>query len=313
MRIFKGIENLPEFKNAVFTTGTFDGVHTGHQEIIRRINRLATETGGENILLTFHPHPRKVLHKDDAGLKLLNTLEEKIALLSKYGVDNLVITPFSKDFSMMSAEAYVEDFIWKKFHPRKVALGFNHRFGNNRTGNLALMMEMGKKLGFEVDEIEAQTVENISVSSTKIRQALAQGELQTANALLGHYYTLSGKVVSGEHMGKKLGFPTANIKIQDEDKLIPANGVYAALVRIDGITYGGMLNIGFRPTFNGTKQTIEVNIFDFSEDIYGADIAVDLVSEIRKEVKFNSLHELTAQLEKDKQRSLKILSTEKTN
>lgn len=313
MRVFRGLENLPEFKNPVFTTGTFDGVHTGHQEIIRRLNQLAADSNGENIILTFHPHPRMVLHKDDSNLKLLNTLEEKTTLLSRYGVDNLVVTPFSKEFSQLTAEQYVEDFIWKKFYPRKVVMGFNHRFGNNRTGDINLMTLMGKKLGFEVEEIEAQMVENISVSSTKIRNALTGGDIETANSLLGHSYTLTGKVVTGEHLGKKLGFPTANLKIEDADKLIPANGVYAVLVKVDETMYGGMLNIGFRPTFNGKKQTIEVNIFDFNEEIYGMNIGVDLVASIRQEMKFNSVDELTAQLKKDKETSLKILSTPKTN
>jgi len=312
MRVFRDVENLPEFQNPVFTTGTFDGVHTGHQEIIRRIDKLATDGNGENIILTFHPHPRMVLHKDDANLKLLNTLDEKINLLSKYGVDNLVIIPFSKEFSQLTAEEYVKDFIWKKFHPRVVVLGFNHRFGNNRTGDLNLMIAMGKKLGFEVEEIEAQTVENISVSSTKIRNALMAGDVGTANSLLGHPYTLTGKVVAGEQMGRKLGFPTANLKIADTDKLIPANGVYAVLVKIDETTYGGMLNIGFRPTFDGKKQTIEVNIFDFNEDIYGMEIGIDLVSHIRQEVKFNSVNELTEQIKKDKETSLEILRTAKS-
>lgn len=312
MRVFRGIENLPEFKNPVFTTGTFDGVHTGHQEIIRRLNQLAANSNGENIILTFHPHPRMVLHKDDSNLKLLNTLEEKTTLLSRYGVDNLVVTPFSKEFSQLTAEQYVEDFIWKKFYPRKVVMGFNHRFGNNRTGDIELMTAMGKKLGFKVEEIEAQMVENISVSSTKIRNALTSGEIETANSLLGHPYTLTGKVVTGEHLGKKLGFPTANLKIEDADKLIPANGVYAVLVKVDETLYGGMLNIGFRPTFNGKKQTIEVNIFDFNEEIYGMNIGVDMVASIRKEMKFNSVDELIAQLKKDKETSLKILSTTKS-
>lgn len=311
MRVFRGIENLPEFKNPVFTTGTFDGVHTGHQEIIRRINKLASDGNGENIILTFHPHPRMVLHKDDSDLKLLNTLEEKINLLSKYGVDNLIITPFSKEFSQLTAEQYVENFIWKNFHPRKVVMGFNHRFGNNRTGDIALMTNMGKRLGFEVEEIEAQMVENISVSSTKIRYALNSGDIVTANSLLGHPYTLTGKVVTGERMGNQLGFPTANLKIQDADKLIPVHGVYAVLVKVDETIYGGMLNIGFRPTFNGKKQTIEVNIFDFNEEIYDMEIGIDLVASIRQEMKFNSADELKEQLKKDKETSLKILGTTK--
>lgn len=307
MRVFKDVDNLPVFKNPVFTTGTFDGVHTGHQEIIRRIDKLATDGNGESIILTFHPHPRMVLHKDDADLKMLNTLEEKLYYLSRYGVDNVIVTPFSKEFSQLTAEQYVEDFIWKKFRPRVVVLGFNHRFGNNRTGDIKLMTEEGKRLGFEVQEIEAQMVENLSVSSTKIRNALTGGDVDTANALLGHPYTLTGKVVAGEQLGRKIGFPTANLKIADADKLIPAHGVYAVLVRLHDATYAGMLNIGVRPTFDGKKQTIEVHIFDFNEDIYGMEIGIDLIAAIRKEMKFSSADALVEQLKRDQEVSLRIL------
>ncbi|HXH18816.1 MAG TPA: bifunctional riboflavin kinase/FAD synthetase [Chitinophagales bacterium] len=312
MRVFKGVDNLPEFRNAVLTIGTFDGVHTGHQEIIRRINRLAAEMNGENIILTFHPHPRMVLQPNGKELKLLNTLDEKISLLSKYGVDNLIIAPFTKEFSQITPQAYVEDFLWKKIHPRKVVVGYNHRFGRNRSGDITLLRTMGRRLGFDVEEIEAQTWEHISVSSTKIRNALAAGDLDTANSLLGHYYSVTGKVVRGDQRGKKIGYPTANIAIRDPLKLIPVNGVYAVRVLIDETTYGGMLNIGIRPTFNGKNRTLEVHIFDFGHDIYGNEITVEFVSSIRKEMKFNSADELAKQLALDKKAALKILGQQKT-
>lgn len=311
MRVCKGVDNLPEFRNGILTIGTFDGVHAGHQEIIRRINRIALEINGETIVLTFHPHPRMVLQPDDASLKLLNTPDEKIRLLSHYGIDNLILIPFSKEFSRLSAQQYVEDFLWKKIRPRKIVIGYDHRFGNKREGDINLMRTLADKLRFEVVEIEAQMVENISVSSTKIRNALLTGDLETANSLLGRYYSISGKVVRGDQRGTKFGFPTANISVRDPHKLIPASGVYAVRVVVDGEMYGGMLNIGMRPTFNGQHETIEVHIFDFAQNIYGTQINIEFVGSIRKEIKFKSADELVAQLAKDKETSLKILEKDK--
>ncbi len=312
MRIFHGVDHLPQFRNGALTIGTFDGVHTGHQEIIRRINKAAADMLGESIILTFHPHPRMVLHQDDDNLRLINTLEEKTALLEKYGTDNLIITPFSATFSNMTAEQYVEDFLWKKIRPRKVIIGYDHHFGKNRSGNISLLTEMGKKLGFEVEEIEAQTIENISVSSTKIRKALMAGDVETANILLGHFYSISGKVVSGENIGTSLGFPTANIQVRDQHKLIPANGVYAVRVGLDEQIFKGMMNIGLRPTFNGAHQTIEVHLFDFSKDVYGMEIVIEPVAFIRQEMKFDSSNDLITQLQKDKTASGKILNSSKS-
>ena len=311
MRVCKGVDNLPEFRNGILTIGTFDGVHSGHQEIIRRINKLAADINGENIILTFHPHPRMVLQQGDTSLKLLNTLEEKIALLSNYGVDNLILLAFSKEFSRMTAREYVEDFIWKKIRPRKVVIGYNHRFGNNREGDINLMRQLAEQLNFQVEEIEAQTVEDISVSSTKIRNALVEGDLETANSLLGRFYSITGKVVRGDQRGKKIGYPTANIYVRDPVKLIPASGVYAVRALVDGAVYGGMLNIGLRPTFNGQHETIEAHLFDFAQNIYGTQITIEFAGAIRKEMKFKSADELTAQLAKDKETSLKVLNEHK--
>jgi len=312
MRVFKGVESLPEFRNGVLTIGTFDGVHTGHQEIINRINRDAAEINGESIVLTFHPHPRMVLQPNGKELKLLNTEDEKIRLLSKYGVDNLIIAPFTKEFSQIAPESYVEDFLWKKIHPRKVVVGYNHQFGRNRSGDIHLLRKMSGSLGFEVEEIEEQTWEHISISSTKIRNALVAGDLEAANSLLGHYYSITGKVVRGDQRGKKIGYPTANISIRDPLKLIPANGVYVVRALLDETIYGGMLNIGLRPTFDGKERTIEVHIFDFAQNVYGVEITVEFVAPIRNEMRFQSADELVKQLAQDKEEALKILREHKT-
>ena len=308
MRVFrKEIDILPQFKNGVLTTGTFDGVHTGHQEILTRIKSLADANDGESIILTFDPHPRLVLNPKDKSLKLINTLDEKIELLEHYGIDNLVIAPFSLEFSKKSAASYVKDFLWEQMRPKTIAMGYNHHFGNNREGNIHLMCEMGTSLGFDVIEIEKQMVEHIAVSSTKIRNALISGEIEKATALLGHSYTIKGMVVTGDSRGKLLGFPTANIEITNPNKLIPGIGVYAITTTIDHKPYLGMANIGTRPTFYGNDERIEVHLFDFDQDIYGAILTVEFVAKIREEMKFDSAEDLTLQLEKDKTLSLRLL------
>lgn len=308
MKVFRDITNLPAFNNGVVTIGTFDGVHTGHQEIIKRINQSAQNIEGESIILTFHPHPRLVLHPEDKSLKLINTLDEKIALLDWYGTDNLIIAPFTLEFSQLSAEAYVKEFLWKLIHPGKVVIGYNHHFGNDRAGDIQLIREMGNQLGFEVEEIEKQMVDQIAVSSTKIRNALAEGDIDAANSLLGHNFSMRGKVVEGHRRGQELGFPTANLEIDNPNKLIPANGVFAVRILLGGVEHSGMLNIGFRPTFDGSDQTMEVHIFDFNHDIYGTEIDIEFIAPIRKEMKFDSAEDLIEQLGKDRDVSKKILS-----
>lgn len=308
MRVHRGVDDLPSFKNAILTIGTFDGVHCGHQSIIKRINQMADGLNGESVILTFHPHPRLVINPDDRSLKLINTLEEKIKLLERYGINNLVIATFSKAFSQYSAEAYVREFLWEKFRPRKVVIGYDHHFGNNREGNISLLRQMGEELGFEVEEIEKQVVEDIGVSSTKIRKALQNGEIVTAKQLLGHPFSFSGKVVEGASRGKELGFPTANILVEDQNKLIPGNGVYAVKPIIKGHAYQGMLNIGQRPTFNGSSRSIEVNVFDFDENLYGTVIDIELVEKIRDEKKFDSANDLVEQLKNDREKSQSILT-----
>lgn len=305
MRIFRDLNNLPIFQNAVLTIGTYDGVHIGHQSILKRINNLAKAIGGESILITFHPHPRMIVN--DKKVALLSTLEEKCRLLAQYEVDNVVIVPFTRSFSQQSPQAYIQDFLVKNFQPQKIVIGYNHRFGKNRAGDLNLLREMGESLQFEVEEISKQLVEDNAVSSTKIRKALEQGKVNEAVSLLGHAYVLEGIVVKGNQLGRKIGFPTANLSVVDEYKLIPENGVYAVRVKVRNEWYKGMLNIGWRPTVSGQSKTIEVNIFDFEADIYGETIVLDFRHRIRPEQKFAGLDALIRQLKRDKEHVLNLL------
>jgi riboflavin kinase/FMN adenylyltransferase len=307
MRVFRSVEGLPEFKNGVLTIGTFDGVHLGHQEIIKRINQDAAEKNGESIILTFHPHPRLVVNPNDTGLKLLNTLEEKIALLERFGVDNLIVAPFSIEFSKLTAREYVEDFLWKNVRPKKVVIGYDHRFGNNREGDLGLFLEKGKELGFEVEEIAKQMVDDLAVSSTKVRTALEAGDVTQANNLLGYEYSLHGTVVEGHQMGRKLGYPTANIQPNNPNKLIPAKGVYAVRVKLEEQLHPAMMNIGDNPTFEGRKASIEANLFDFDRDIYGMELDVIFVQRLRSELKFDNIDALIKQMADDEKVSRKLL------
>lgn len=299
MKIYHSIEEFQKVKNAVVTTGTFDGVHIGHQKIIKRLRQVADEIGGETVLLTFFPHPRMVLFSDN-DLKLINTKNEKIALLEKEGIDHLIIHPFSREFSRLSSVEFVRDILVNKIGTSRLVIGYNHHFGRNREGSFEHLKEYGPVYGFQVEEIPAQDVEEIKVSSTKIRKALDEGNVKTAKEYLTHDFTLTGIVVKGNHLGHELGFPTANIKVMDSHKLIPANGVYAVRVLVHGKEYKGMLNIGVRPTVDGTEKTIEAHVIDFDEDIYGEEITVLFDDWIREEQKFDGLEALKEQLEKDK-------------
>lgn len=306
MRIFKHLDNLPPFVNPVITIGTFDGVHFGHQQIIHRVNELARQIDGESILITFHPHPRTIVETDNT-IRLLSPPEEKFDLLRNYGIHNVVVIPFTRAFSEQTPEEYVDLFLVSHFHPKIIVIGYNHRFGKDRAGDLQFLTLMGKTRGFSVEEISKQLVDQMSVSSTEIRKALLCGDIETAKNLLGHDYFIRGIVVKGNRLGNKIGFPTANLSIDDSTKLIPDNGVYAVRVFMRGNRYKAMLNIGMRPTFNGETKTIEVHIFDFSADIYGEVIQIDFVTLIRREQKFASLDDLVFQLNKDKQTVLQIL------
>jgi riboflavin kinase/FMN adenylyltransferase len=308
MRVFRDLDHLPSFKNAVVTIGTFDGVHLGHQKLITRINTLAREHDGESIIVTFHPHPRLVINPEDTTLKLLNTTEEKVHLLSQYQVDNVVVVPFSRDFSEQEAEEYISDFLVNSFHPSYIVIGYDHRFGRNRSGDFALLEKCKERFGYHLEAITKEMLDDIAISSTNIRHALQQGNVTMANDLLGHHYTLSGIVVKGLQNGRKLGFPTANIQVADTNKLIPGTGIYAVRVHYQNVVYNGMLSIGFNPTFEGKEQTIEVNILDFDKDIYGESLTLEFIQFIRHEKKFESIEELIKAIDNDKKQTMAILA-----
>ena len=337
MQVHRSINNLPHFKNSVVTIGTFDGVHLGHQQIIKQLKEEAEKINGETIIITFHPHPRSVVYTGKP-VHLLNTLDEKISLLTAFGIDHLIVVPFDKNFSEQTPEEYIVNFLFEKCRPHTLIIGYDHRFGKNRAGDYHLLEHFGKQLGFAVKEIPEQLINDIIVSSTRIREALLAGEIETANSYLGYNYFFEGMVVDGNKLGRTLGYPTANIIIHDGDKLVPANGIYVAEAEIEekSMVNGqwsteetaasgpqlaaqslkllqGMMSIGIRPTVNGKDRTIEMNIFDFEEDIYGRIMKVFVCAYLRKEEKFNSLDELKAQIDIDKQNSLQYFENpEKT-
>ena len=308
MRVYQGIEEFEKIDKAVVTTGTFDGVHIGHQCILNRLNELAKKVEGQSVLLTFFPHPRMVIHPD-AEIQLINTIEEKTALLEAAGIEHLIVHPFTKSFSRMSSVEFVRDLLVNKIGTEHLVIGYDHHFGRNREGSFEHLIEFGPLYGFQVEEIPAQDIDEINVSSTKIRKALLKGDVQAANEFLGHAFTISGKVVKGKQIGRKLGFPTANLELNDRYKLVPANGIYAVKVLFDGNTFNGMLNIGLRPTIDSSNAvSIEVNVFDFNHDIYGSHLQLQLIERIRDEQKFDSLDALKSAMASDKKKSLEILS-----
>lgn len=289
------------------TTGTFDGVHLGHRKVINRLKEVAKKSGGETVVLTFDPHPRIVLFPDDTDLRLLNTQQEKVRLLEALDVDHLIVHPFTKDFSRISSVQFVRDILLNGLKTRKLVIGYNHHFGRNREGSFEHLKEFGPMYGFDVEEIPAMDVDDIEVSSTKIREALKKGDLATATNYLGYRYSLEGRVVKGRQLGKTIGYPTANLEIGDKYKLIPADGVYAVLAESQGKKYQGMMNIGVNPTVNGTLRKIEVHLIDFVGDIYGQLLRVELAARIRSEQKFTDLEALKKQLDSDKKETQKIL------
>lgn len=309
--------SLPEFRKAVVTIGAFDGVHLGHRKIIALMKTEAAGIGGETVIITFHPHPRKIVSSVPGDVKLLNTLDEKISLLEEAGIDHLVVVPFNHTFSNQTAEQYIKDFLHRYFKPHTVIIGYDHRFGKGREGDYHTMKNYGKALGFEVKEISEQLMHEVVVSSTRIRRAISDNRITAANELLGYAYFFEGTVVAGNQLGRTIGYPTANLHIRSEEKLVPGNGVYAVTVMVNrqlaivnGVmekVYKGMMNIGIRPTVDGNKRVIEVNIFDFAEDIYGQTLQVHLHHYLRGEVKFNGLEELKAQLLKDREAALALL------
>ncbi|NKI30815.1 bifunctional riboflavin kinase/FAD synthetase [Croceivirga thetidis] len=300
MKTIRGISQYNEKHPSVITIGTFDGVHIGHRKILERLNNRAKATGLKSILLTFFPHPRMVLQKD-SDIKMLNTLDEKVAILENMGLDYTIIHPFTKSFSRMTAIEFVRDLLVNGLNAKKVIIGYDHRFGRNRNANINDLRNFGSTLDFEVEEIPAQEIEDVSVSSTKIRKALLEADIETANSFLGYHYMINGTVTKGKGIGKTLGYPTANIKVPEDYKLIPKNGVYAVKCKIKDRQLNGMMNIGFNPTVKGNTVSTEVNLFDFEGDIYDESISVEFIKHIREEEKFDSLDALKAQLFKDKQ------------
>lgn len=299
MKVFTSISEFNSTQKTIVTIGTFDGVHIGHQKIIEKLIQGTENSDYESLILTFFPHPRMVLH-EASSIKLLNTINEKSGFLKKMGLDNLVIHPFDKEFSNLSAEEFVETILVDSFNIQKIIIGYDHRFGKNRAANIDDLIAFGDKYGFEVEQISAQEVDSVSVSSTKIRDAIANGTMAVANEFLGYNYLLSGKIIKGKQLGRTIGFPTANIKIEENYKLIPKNGVYIVKSIIQEKTVFGIMNIGLNPTVNGEDLSIEVHFLDFDIAIYNTEITVLVINRIRDEQKFSSIDLLKAQIQKDK-------------
>ncbi len=308
MKVYRGLDHDFSISRPVITPGTFDGVHIGHRKIIERIRLKAREIGGESVVLTFEPHPRLVLFPDDNQLRLLTTLDEKLHLLEQTGVDHVIVIPFDREFSRLTASAYVEHILVKKLHVQCLIIGYDHQFGRNREGSIKQLEQLAPRFGFEIEEIPPQDIDDIKVSSTKIRNALLAGDIHTANTFLTYTYSFEGKVVKGNQLGRKLGYPTANIEPTDTLKLIPGMGIYAVQVVIGNERRGGMMSIGKRPTVEDTEQiTIEVHVFDWSDDLYDQRIRIHLVEKMRNEEKYNSLDELKKQLLLDEKQARELL------
>lgn len=301
MRIFYGFEGLNDIPNPVLTIGTFDGVHLGHQKIVKNLNKVAQKIGGESVLFTFFPHPRMVLYPDSHGVKLIQSQEEKLAKLEKMGLQNIIIYPFTIGFSRLTALEFVRDFLVNELRVKHMVIGYDHQFGKNREGTIEYLKDISETYDFGVTEISAKEMDEVNISSTKIRNALKIGDIETANAFLGEHFELHGTVVKGKGIGKTIGFPTANILVDDALKLIPSKGVYIVeIILNDGSTNYGMLNIGTNPTIaENNFQTIEVYLLDFDEDLYGQTIEVRFLKRIRDELKFDSLEILVEQIKKD--------------
>ncbi len=292
---------------SVVTIGTFDGVHIGHRKILKKLILRAQEMNCESVVLSFFPHPRMVL-QHDTSIKLLNTLDEKIKLMEELGVEHLIIHPFDQEFSNLSAEHFVKNILVDQLHTQKIIIGYDHRFGKNRSADITDLIEFGRRYDFEVEQISAEEINEIAVSSTKIRTSLLNADLETTTHFLGYPYEFSGTVVQGKQLGRTIGFPTANIAIDQKYKLLPKNGVYVVRVTLDDQTLFGMMNIGVRPTIDGQTQTIEVHLFDFEREIYNAHLTITVLKFIRDEEKFESLEALQAQIFTDKSVALAFLS-----
>ncbi|MCV9931982.1 bifunctional riboflavin kinase/FAD synthetase [Flavobacterium sp. LS1R47] len=307
MKLFHSINDFRSTKKTILTLGTFDGVHIGHKKILEKITQNTQDGKYESLVLTFFPHPRMVL-QEKSEIKLLNTIAEKTKLLENTGIENLVIHPFNESFSRLTAEEFVSSILVDQFHIQKIIIGHDHRFGRNRTADINDLIAFGEQYGFEVEQISAQEIKDVSVSSTKIRNALTEGDMNLANEYLGYDYFLTGTVAKGKQLGRTIGFPTANLKIEEEYKLIPKNGVYIVKSTINGKLVYGMMNIGFNPTVGGQTQSIEIHFLNFDEDIYDLEITVSLLQYVREEQKFDSITLLKEQLENDKKTTLDFIN-----
>jgi riboflavin kinase/FMN adenylyltransferase len=306
LETFQSLLDYKSSQNSIVTLGTFDGVHIGHKKIIEKLIQNSSNCECESLVLTFFPHPRMIL-QDSQEIKLLNTIEERIQLLEASGLDSLVIHPFDQVFSRLTAEEFVSTVLVDQFNVKKIIIGYDHRFGRNRTADIHDLIEFGKKYEFEVEQISAQEIDEVSVSSTKIRKALLEGNIALANEYLGYAYLLTGTIVKGKGIGRTINFPTANLKIEESYKLIPKNGVYIIQSTINNRLVFGMMNIGFNPTVNGEGQSIEIHFFDFKEILYDKKLQIQVLKRIRDEEKFDSLEQLTEQLEKDKSTAMNYI------
>jgi riboflavin kinase / FMN adenylyltransferase len=313
MKIYHGLEDFNRLDTAVVTSGTFDGVHVGHQKILRRLREIAKACNGETVVLTFWPHPRLVLKPEDTSLKLLNTFEEKAELLKEQGIQHLIRIPFTKEFSQITGEEFISRVLVDTIGTKKLVIGYDHHFGKNREGSFEQLKANAPKYGFEVEEIPRQEVDHLGVSSTAIRHALEEGDIETATHLLGKPYSLTGRVIAGDKLGRILGFPTANIDIDTKFKLIPSDGIYAVTVVHEHQLYHGMLYIGNRPTIQGSKRNIEVNIFGFNEEIYGQALTINFYKRLRNDIQFHDLEELKTQLFEDKAAAISYLERLEAN
>lgn len=308
MKIYHSLDDFNRLNFGVVTSGTFDGVHLGHQKILQRVVEIARKYNGETVVITFWPHPRMVLDPNRPPIKILNTFEEKAELLRDQGIEHLLRIPFTKEFSQIRSQEFITKILVEKIGTRKLVIGYDHRFGKNREGSFEQLKLNGPAYGFDVDEIPRQDIDHMAVSSTNIRHALEAGDLLTATHLLGRPYSMSGRVIKGDKLGRMLGFPTANIDLDSHDKLVPLEGIYAVKVAYEKNEFGGMLYIGTRPTVDGSRRSIEVNIFDFDKDIYGESLRISFLQLLRKDAKFQDLESLKEQLTKDKADALRVLA-----
>lgn len=307
MAVFHGIEHLPAFFQTVITIGTFDGVHKGHQEILAAVRRRARHSGGESLVITFDPHPRKLLYPEQ-HLPLLTPLGEKIKRILAEGIDHVIVVPFTKSFSRLDARAYITDFLVARFHPAYIVIGYDHRFGNDRSGDITLLTASAGEFDFQVEELPARLIDEAAISSTKIRRAIQEGAVASAAHMLGRQYELCGTVVKGAQLGRTIGYPTANIIPADADQQVPGNGVYGVHVKVGEKQYGGMMNIGFRPTVSQERiLSLEVHVFDFSGDLYGQQLTITFLGKLRDEQKFAGIDSLKAQLHADELNARKLI------